>query len=216
MSVFERIMREQYRQWLVLFLLIMFIIFIPKNDLPENFKNLKTATSSEKSLKNHPTNSKTNNAISPNNVKVSLPKYIKIPKINLNASFGKELGIKSNMEIEVPDSFTSVGWYKYSPLPGEIGPAIVLGHVDNKTGPAVFYSIGQLEVGDEIIIVDKDDRELVFVVDKSETYEQDSFPTELVYGDLDYPGLRLVTCSGWYNKKTKRYSKNRVVFAHLK
>jgi hypothetical protein len=144
------------------------------------------------------------------------PVKINIPKINVQAPFGNPLGIMKNGEVEVPKDYDEVGWYKYGPVPGSLGPAVVLGHVDSKTGPAVFYSIGQLAVGDEIIITLSDGREETFLIEHSELYEQGSFPTISVYGDIDYAGLRLVTCSGQYDKKVKRYSHNRVIFARLK
>lgn len=145
-----------------------------------------------------------------------IPKTLRIPKLDLVASFGPTLGLKSNQEIQVPSNFSEVGWYQFSPVPGALGPAVVLGHVDSYEGPAVFYSLGQLQVGDEIIVERTDGVAVTFEVTASERYEQNSFPTELVYGDLDYAGLRLVTCSGWYDRTTDRYSHNRVVFARLK
>lgn len=146
----------------------------------------------------------------------SNPLTITIPKINLSASFEDPLGVDASREIEVPEGYDTVGYYKYGPTPGELGPAVVLGHVDSVDGPAVFYSLGQLEVGDEIEIEREDGTTAVFEVTNMERHLQSGFPTEQVYGNIDHAGLRLITCSGTFDKGIQRYSHNLIVFAELK
>src|SRR3989338_6140970 len=121
----------------------------------------------------------------------SAPVRLKIPAINVDAGF-VELGLKANNEIEIPKSTQEVGWYKFGPTPGELGHAIVLGHVDSYLGPGVFFTLGQLEPGDTIRVERQDGSVSVFRVDKLERYPQKNFPTELVYGDINYAGLRLI------------------------
>ncbi len=146
----------------------------------------------------------------------SAPKYITIPKINLSTSFVPPLGLNPDKTVSVPDSFTQVGWYSGGATPGEIGPAVVLGHVDSYQGPAVFYSLGQLKQADEIYITREDGSSAVFVVEKLMRYSQDNFPTADVYGPIEYAGLRLVTCTGIYDRTKKKYTQNLVVYARLK
>lgn len=145
----------------------------------------------------------------------SAPVTLRIPAIDLEAEFEKQLGLNDDGTIEVPDSYEAVGWYQYGPTPGELGPAVVLGHVDSYQGPAVFYSLGQLTSGDKIYIDRADGSVATFIVERLERHEQDDFPTREVYSDLDYAGLRLITCSGIYSRVTKRYSHNLIVFARL-
>jgi len=144
------------------------------------------------------------------------PIQIRIPKINVKANFEESLGVTETREIEVPVGYETVGYYKYGPTPGELGPAVVLGHVDSVDGPAVFYSLGQLEVGDEIEIDREDGTTAVFEVTNLERHLQAGFPTEQVYGNIDHAGLRLITCSGTFDKGIQRYSHNLIVFAKLK
>lgn len=144
----------------------------------------------------------------------SEPVRLSIPAIGVNASF-VELGLAPNNEIEIPKGYKEVGWYIHGPTPGELGPAIVLGHVDSRLGPAVFFSLGQLEPGDTIDIERQDGSTAIFRVDKLERYPQSSFPTDLVYGDINHAGLRLITCSGSYDRESKRYDSNLVVYASL-
>lgn len=145
----------------------------------------------------------------------SLPTKLRIPSANIEADFSEPLGVGSSYEIEVPDDYVSVGYYKHGPTPGEVGPAVVLGHVDSYEGPAVLYSLGQVEVGELIEIEREDGSIVVFVVEKLERHSQDGFPTEKVYSDLDYAGLRVITCSGTYDRGVQRYSHNLIVFAKL-
>lgn len=145
----------------------------------------------------------------------SAPMRLKIPALSIDTSFVAPLGLNEDNTVSVPDSFTQVGWYKNGATPGEIGPAVILGHVDSVKGPAIFYSLGQLKVGDTVEIARDDGSVAIFKVEKLERYSQDAFPTQLVYGQTDYAALRLVTCSGTFNKSVQRYSHNLVVFARL-
>jgi sortase (surface protein transpeptidase) len=145
----------------------------------------------------------------------SEPIKLSIPKLNLETDFEAPLGLQADNSIEVPDSYTQVGWYKFGPTPGEVGPAVILGHVDSYEGPAVFFSLGQLEVGDDIYVTRADGSTAHFKVSEMERNLQAAFPTAKVYGDINHAGLRLVTCSGSFDKGQQRYSHNLIVYAKL-
>jgi sortase (surface protein transpeptidase) len=146
----------------------------------------------------------------------SIPVRLHIPKIQLDTTFVAPLGLNADKSVSVPDSYTEVGWYKYGATPGEIGPAVILGHVDSYQGAAIFYHLGGLETGDEIEITREDGTVVTFVVTDMERKLQSEFPTEKVYGPIPYAGLRLITCTGTYNHGTLRYSHNLIVYAELK
>ncbi len=146
----------------------------------------------------------------------SEPVHLMIPKINLDTTFVPPLGLNEDKTVSVPDSYTEVGWYTYGATPGEIGPAVILGHVDSYEGPAVFFSLGQLEEGDEVMVERADGTTATFVVESKERVPQSDFPTEKVYGQIDYAGLRLVTCTGTFNRGKQEYSHNLIVYARLK
>lgn len=148
-------------------------------------------------------------------MEASRPVALRIPRLDTEASFEEPLGVKEDGAIEVPEAFDTVGWYKHGPTPGELGPAVVLGHIDSLEGPAVFYQLGQLEPGDRIFIEREDGTTAEFIVDGLKRYAREEFPTEAVYGDLAYPGLRLITCSGTYDQGEQVYSHNLVVYAQL-
>jgi hypothetical protein len=143
----------------------------------------------------------------------SLPRAIRIPSVEIEAQFEEPLGLQASGEIEVPEAFDTVAWYEHGPTPGELGPAVVLGHVDSYEGPAVFYNIRKLREGDSIFVEREDGTTAEFRVIKLENYDQNDFPTEAVYGDIDHAGLRLITCTGVFDRGTARYTHNLVLFA---
>ena len=144
----------------------------------------------------------------------SKPVHIRAESIDLDADI-IELGLTENQEIEVPKKYDIVGWYKYGPTPGELGPSVVLGHVAAEVGPGVFGYLRLLEPGDLIEVDREDGTTVIFRVDKLATYPQNNFPTSLVYGDIDYAGLRLITCTGVFNEKDKTFSSNLIVYTSL-
>lgn len=145
----------------------------------------------------------------------SLPLRLRIPEVGIDAPFSEPLGITDTGEIAVPETYDAVGWYQYGPVPGAAGPAVVLGHVDSYTGPAVFYPLADITVGDEIFIERGDGSTVVFAVTAIKQPTQDAFPTARVYGDIDHAGLRLITCTGTYDHGVARYSHNLIVYAKL-
>lgn len=153
--------------------------------------------------------------ISPLSLPASPPIGLRIPSIAVDTGF-ETLGLQENGNIEKPRSNNLVGWFKLAPTPGEIGPAVVVGHVDSaKDGPAVFWRLGQLRPGSLIEIKRQDSTTAVFRVDRVSQFSQSAFPADQIYGNIGHSGIRLITCSGDYNGKINRYSHNTVVFGSL-
>ncbi|WP_018351430.1 class F sortase [Longispora albida] len=147
----------------------------------------------------------------------SEPVRIDIPGIDVRAPV-TPTGVDEDGEIEVPPVYSShlTGWYRHGAAPGELGPAVITGHVDSdRVGPAVFFRLGSLQPGALIRVVRKDNQVAEFRVDGVASFEKDEFPAERVYGPLPYAGLRLVTCGGAYDKARKTYLSNVIVFATL-
>jgi len=145
----------------------------------------------------------------------SLPVRLKVPAANINTTFEPPLGLDEHGALAVPDGYEKVGWYKYGPTPGELGPAVIVGHVDSYEGPAVFFSLGQAKEGDKIYVEREDGSTAVFEITGYERIEQSEFPTTRVYGNINYAGLRLITCTGTYSHTAERYSHNLIVYAKL-
>lgn len=145
----------------------------------------------------------------------AIPVSLSIPKLKIDTTFTEPLGLEADGAVEVPDDYVRVGWYKNGPTPGELGPAVILGHVDSREGPAVFFSLGRLNEGDDIFISRSDGSTAHFLVVALERYEQEVFPTAKVYGNISYAGLRLITCTGVYERGKQSYTQNLVVYAKL-
>jgi sortase (surface protein transpeptidase) len=144
----------------------------------------------------------------------STPTRIRIASIDLDASLA-QVGLKTDGSLQVPSDPYQAGWYQGSPAPGEIGPAVIDGHVDKVGGIAVFWRLRELKQGDIIEINRADGTTARFKTSFARQFSQDDFPTKQIYGNTTYAGLRLITCGGIFNPLTGHYSDNIVVFATL-
>ncbi len=144
--------------------------------------------------------------------RAAIPVRIEIPDLGVRAPIIR-LGLNADRSLEVPTDFGDAGWWSGGPRPGEPGPAVIAGHVDSQTGPAVFYRIRDLRPGNEIVVVGRDGSRARFDVIGSEQYPKTDFPTARVYGATKRPTLRLITCGGAFDSSTGHYVDNTVVFA---
>ncbi|MFF8533724.1 class F sortase [Streptomyces sp. NPDC015532] len=144
------------------------------------------------------------------------PTRLHIPKISVDAPF-TDLSIDATGKLEAPpaNDTNMVGWFAKGVSPGEVGTAIIAGHVDTKTSAAVFAGLGDLKMGDKFSVERSDGRTASFVVDSAETFAKDAFPDDRVYADTPDAEVRLITCAGTYDHAVKDYTDNLVVFAHL-
>jgi sortase A len=145
----------------------------------------------------------------------SLPYRLIIPAVSVNAAV-QYVGIKSNGNMATPSNFTDVGWYKYGTTPGQIGSAVMAGHVDNGLALAgVFKHLKDLKIGDDIYVQSKDGTRLHFVVSDIESYDYTSAPADTIFNAHEYPGLNLITCDGDWVQSGKTYDHRLVVYSRL-
>jgi sortase (surface protein transpeptidase) len=145
-------------------------------------------------------------------VPVASPVSLTIPLIGVKTNL-ITLGLAQGGGMQVPSSTTVAGWYTGSPRPGSIGSAIIVGHIDSKNGPAVFYRLPELRRGDDVFVKRADGTTAEFRVTAVQTYLKDRFPTEQVYGPTPDAELRLITCGGTFDYATGHYLSNIVVYA---
>lgn len=144
------------------------------------------------------------------------PKRVRIPKIKVDAPV-RPLGLDKDGWLEVPPLSRPelTGWYRLGPTPGQLGPAVIVGHVNSKAGPAVFARLHTLAKGDTVEVKRADGRVAVFRVDEVQRIDKHAFPTARVYGNLPHAGLRLITCGGAFDRRTGTYEDNVIVYATL-
>jgi sortase (surface protein transpeptidase) len=144
-----------------------------------------------------------------------VPVQIEIPSIGVASSLDR-LGRAPDRTVEVPRRWEVAGWYAPGTRPGDPGSAVILGHVDSKRGPAVFFRLRELRRGDDVTITRADGSSVRFAVDRTEQYDKRRFPTDAVYYPTLAPELRLVTCGGEFDATAGHYRSNVIVFATLK
>ena len=143
----------------------------------------------------------------------SSPVRLQIGAIGVDSTL-MDLGLRADGSLEVPPSGFPAGWYSGGPTPGELGPAIIAGHID-WNGPGVFFRLRDLKPGDHVTITRADGSKPVFRITRVAQFPKNKFPTNLVYGNIDHAGLRLITCGGSFNNQTGHYEDDIVAFADL-
>ncbi|WP_129660455.1 class F sortase [Rothia uropygialis] len=149
-------------------------------------------------------------------LKASRPSSLRIPSIGVD-TIPLSLGLNKDHHLQVPpgDPGSPAGWYNQSPTPGERGPSVFLGHVnDTAGGDGVFADLRSLKPGDQVTVARQDGSEARFTVTKAKAYPKDRFPTAEVYGHTNDAQLRLITCDG-YDDSSGLFDDNYVVYATL-
>jgi sortase family protein len=144
--------------------------------------------------------------------RVARPVSLSIPVIGVHTRLIR-LGLTAQGTLQVPASTSVAGWYTGGPRPGQVGSAVIAGHIDSYLGPGVFFRLRLLRPGDRVYVRQAGGRLAVFRVYAEHSYPKDHFPTQRVYGPAPDPELRLITCGGTFNPATGSYLNNVVVYA---
>lgn len=150
----------------------------------------------------------------------ALPLHVAIPKVGLDADL-LQVGLTAAGNIDVPplDQAQKAAWYDQGPAPGQIGAAVIDGHVDSNEIPAphqgAFYKLGLVGVGDEVDVTRADHMVAVYQVDQVESVSKQEFPTARVYSPVPFAALRLITCGGDFDSTARSYVDNVIIYAHL-
>ena len=146
------------------------------------------------------------------------PTRVTVSRVGIHADV-LALGLNRDGGVGVPPAGEPMkaAWYDRGPAPGQVGPAVITGHVDSRFAPghrAAFYELGAVRPGDTVDVARADRRVAVFRVDSVALVPKTAFPTREVYGPTGYAALRLITCGGRYDRRTG-YTDNVIVYAHL-
>ncbi len=139
---------------------------------------------------------------------------MRVPRIGVDATL-EPLGQLPDGTIAAPDHFNEAGWFASGTEPGQLGPAVIAGHVDSRSGPAAFYRLDELRPGDAVQVVRTDGSTVDFRVTAAEQVPKDGFPVAQIYGPVPDAELRLITCGGSFDYQTGHYRSNVVIFAVL-
>lgn len=142
-----------------------------------------------------------------------MPGRLVIPKLGIDSKI-EYVGLTKSGNMGTPMSFANVAWYKHGTIPGRQGSAVLAGHVDNGLSlPGVFKNLGRLVPGDEIEIVRKDQSMVRFIVTDVAAFPNAEFPTEEIFNQSDGSYLRLITCTGKWDRGAQTYEDRLVVTA---
>lgn len=143
------------------------------------------------------------------------PARLEIPSLNIDAHV-QFAGINAKGDMMAPNNFTDVAWYKYGPVPGQIGSAVIDGHVDNGLALAgVFKHLGDIKAGDDVYVVDQNGAKLHFVVTDVKAYPYTAAPADEIFGRTDAARLNLITCAGTWVAGQRTYNERLVVYTKL-
>ncbi|MEV5427689.1 class F sortase [Streptomyces sp. NPDC052701] len=145
----------------------------------------------------------------------AVPDRVRIPVIRVDAPV-VPVGLDPDGWVSAPpaEDPNLAGWFTGAVTPGEKGTAVLVGHVDNTQGPAVFYGLGALKKGNRVEVSRADGKTAVFEVYGIEVFDKNDFPGDRVYGSKGAPELRVITCGGSFSQQNG-YQGNVVAFARL-
>ena len=144
----------------------------------------------------------------------SAPAELRIPAIGVSVPV-LTLGLNPDRTVEVPTDFAKPGWFRLGPAPGQLGSAVILGHVDSFEGPAVFFRLRSLEKDDVVEVSLENGAVATFAVTDVAMYPKDQFPAQQVYASHGINALQLVTCGGEFDRSARSYKSNLVVYTSL-
>ena len=146
------------------------------------------------------------------------PIRLQIPAIHVSAKV-VDLGLDTDGALQAPPLTNAgvgeAGWYDLGPAPGQVGSAIIVGHVDSRQAAGVFYDLGRLTPGDLVEVTLANGETVRFTVTSVQEYSKARFPAREVYGPEPYPSLRLITCGGAFDEATGHYLSNIVAYARM-
>lgn len=146
---------------------------------------------------------------------ISSPVQLKIDTIKVDAVI-KPVGLTTQGDMDIDEDPEQLAWYKLGPKPGNEGSAVIAGHYGWKNNiPSVFNDLHTLTKGDEIITVDEDGLETMFVVSRLASYAPEQDATDVFKSDDGKAHLNLITCQGSWNNALSTYTERLVVFTDL-
>lgn len=144
---------------------------------------------------------------------------LRYPRLGIASRDTAPMGVLADDSPQVPplDRVQQFGWFKYAPTAGDLGPAVLFGHINGGGRPGVFAHLTQARVGDRVEVDRSDGQIATFTVVRIQEFPKAEFKAHRleIYGNLDHAGLRMVTCSGQFDSTARSYKSQTVVYADL-
>ncbi|MEU2348433.1 class F sortase [Modestobacter sp. NPDC049651] len=116
--------------------------------------------------------------------------------------------------MELPGDVDRVGWYRYGPVPGRPGSAVIAGHVDDvRQGLGALGRLRTVEPGDPVEVTDAAGTVTRWTVVSRELLDKQALPVDALFARTGDPRLVLVTCGGPFDADRGSYRDNVVVVA---
>jgi hypothetical protein len=143
---------------------------------------------------------------------VAAPTRLRVPSLAIDSPLDP-LTVDASGALVPPRDWHRAGWFAQGPAPGAPGPAVVAGHVDDRSGPGVFVRLEEARAGVEVLVDRADGSTARFTVTRVAQYPKTAFPTAEVYGPTPDAELRLITCGGDFDRSRRSYRDDVVVYA---
>jgi hypothetical protein len=151
-------------------------------------------------------------------LKAAVPQRVDVPSMDISAPVVPR-GLDAAGAVDPPpyEMAHTVGWYDGGAQPGVEGAALMVGHVDTETKPAVLYGLSAARPGEKIRVTRADGSVAEFTIDDVQVFDRGHFDAKKVYGPREHgrAELRLITCGGTFDRATRAYTANVVVSAYL-
>lgn len=144
-------------------------------------------------------------------VGVGRPVRVRVPAVGIDGPV-VDMTVDSAGVLQPPANFRDIGWFGVKP--GEVGPSVLAGHVDSRNGPAVFFRLREVRVGNQVVVDRMDGSSVSFTVVSVIRVAKTAFPTAQVYSPVPVTTVRLVTCGGAFDHSGRSYRDNIIVEAN--
>jgi len=141
-----------------------------------------------------------------------VPARLVVPSIGVDTEV-EEVGLREDGFMDIPTSVDTVGWFALGYHPGQLGSAVLAGHLDTQTGdPAIFWNLRKMNIGDLVYIDDADGNRQTFKVVRTGSYPPMEAPMMDIFGPANKPKLALITCNGEWEDDLASYDQRLVVY----
>lgn len=146
------------------------------------------------------------------NVRAPQPAWMSFDAIGVEEAPIVDVGVEANGDMEIPGA-REVGWYRYGPIPGHSGSAVLAAHVAWNGDDGVFRRLTDVEPGQRFTVGFDDGSVAEYEVVALRQYRKDELPTAELFSTAGEPQVALITCGGSFNRSLASYDDNVVAYA---